>query len=148
MTDAPIHPNHRWTTFPKSYRSRKRLRSRAEGTLANIGRVVHTAEQGSGLSRPDVVGFHPPRLQGLVGGEDWHPYVPQLHGPLISRVHEQTPPPHCFHCGGPTELARRLSSHSHVEKVETRWVCINPGCLGHLDAVIYVYPIGVYERRC
>lgn len=45
-------------------------------------------------------------------------------------------------------MARRFTSHVHVEKVETSWVCAKPTCLGRLDAVIYVHVKGHYERRC
>lgn len=136
------NPNYRWSNYPKSARPRKALRSGADGTVARTGYVAPFSSQSAGTSGTGR--FRPPQLRDATR----QPYVPKLHGSVVRRVHEQKPPPVCIHCGGPTTQAQRLSSHSHVEKVETRWVCAKPTCLGRLDAVIYLYPTGEYERRC
>jgi hypothetical protein len=147
MTRTPVDPKYRWTNFPNAPRPRKPLRSSAEGTLANIGRIAHEPRVVGGADL-GVTGLRPRIRRESVDPQAWRTYVPRHQGPIVRRVHELKPPPNCIHCGGPTKLGRRSTFHCHVDKVETLWACINPTCLGQLDAAIFVSPIGRYERRC
>ena len=147
MNRTTIDPKYRRTNFSNPRRPRKSLRSSAEGTLANIGRVAHAPGVG-GCAEREITSIRPRTRREPVDPRAWRTHQPQHQGPIIRRVHELKPQPNCIHCGGPTKLGRRSTFHCHVEKVETLWACINPTCLGQLDAVIFVSPIGRYERRC
>lgn len=132
---------------------KRRLESIAEGTLANTGRVLQRpakqpyTKPAVGNQRLRVLDEPRPRYRQASGFSQPWGYAPRYQGKLVRLVHESTPPPHCIYCGGPTYLARRSISSFHVEKAEERWECTDPSCPGREDAVIYMYPMGEYNRR-
>lgn len=151
----PPKPPTRWTNFPQDRRRRNALRSSAEGTQANNGRVVHPTSAVDSSQRwlsPERLWIDDPasrRRRGVVRAPSTRrPYKPQPHGPVIRLVQEGKRPPNCIHCGGATELASQTTSCFHIERAEQRWQCVRSTCLGRADVVIYRFPRGEYERRC
>jgi hypothetical protein len=132
---------YRWSNFPSKAPPRRSLRRSAEGTLANIGRVVHPGQD------PYLPGTRAATTH-LLGPQRYRPAEPRPHGPVVRLVPLDTPPPTCIHCCGPTELAAHATHAVHIERSERKWICRNPECLGRGDAVIYKTPLGEYERRC
>lgn len=116
---------------------RKSVRRSAEGTLANIGVVVHSPDQA--LYRCD--------RKGPKGPSVWSRCSAEPLGPLVRSVEEGAPAPSCIHCGGSTHLTAESNFCFEVEKREQRWECTDEVCLGREDAVIYIFPTRPYDRR-
>jgi len=133
-------------------RYRKALRSSAEGTLANVGQVVHPSERRVPANR--AVGNHlsigDQRIRRRVAKgvpEHWRSYIPMRQEPVVRRVQEGASPPDCIYCGGPTRVVRQATSCDHLERGERLWGCAKTSCLGTEGAVLHLYPMAGYERR-
>ena len=134
-------------------KQRKPLPSSTEGTLANIGRVSHATDQHARPNRP-VGNQHlriddalPRRPEMRCHSQNWRLYQPRRQGPFLRYVHENTPPPNCYHCCGPTQFAGGGTSCDHIVRLETRWQCTDSSCIGRYDEIVYRSPHGQYERR-
>jgi hypothetical protein len=135
-------------------RRRTVLKSSAEGTLANIGVIARPSERvrstrapsGNQHMRIDDVPRRR-RRRGSCPPPGRSPYVTPRLDPIVRLVPENTPPPTCIHCGGPTQAGTTLTGSHHVEKCQTQWLCIKAACPGHKDGLVHRYVKGEYDRR-
>jgi hypothetical protein len=149
----PAQDFRRWCNFPQAARRRLALKSSAEGTLANIGVVVRPPDQLCSTRAPSsnqhIWIDDDPRLRRRHASppQPVRPYVPTAQGPVFRSVHPSALPPSCIHCGGASECVSKSTSCDWVERSTEWWQCKDTNCLGRLDSVIRVYPLGQYDRR-
>ena len=142
-----------WCNFPKTARRRPALKSSAEGTLANIGVVVRPSDQLHSTRAPSGNQHmridDEPRLRRRQASNPRpvRPYVPTAQWSVFRSVHAGAAPPSCIHCGGASERVFKSTSCDWVERSTEWWQCKDTNCLGRLDSVVRVYPLGQYDRR-
>ena len=152
-TTPPARDFRRWCNFPRTARRRPALKSSAEGTLANIGVVVRPSDQLRSTRAPSGNQHmwidDEPRLRRRLAlpPQPVRAYVPTAQGPVFRSVHAGAAPPSCIHCGGASERVSKSTSCDWVERSTEWWQCKDTNCLGRLDLVVRVYPVGQYDRR-
>jgi len=130
------------------------MRSSSEGTLANIGQVVHRSDHRAAVACASrgATGRIPARSATSTRAKScgrYRPCAPRYCGPYVLPSCEGAPPPVCVHCCGKCECVQTFRSSDNIERAEEHWVCTRSSSCVSRGRVVVIrkYALAAYARR-